>query len=138
MMNNPPKGKLEIGDTVYPTRQKCQQTQKMLEGLEGSTVLSIDGDMISLSSKDGTMKVEIHRRYFCIGEFMGHYIRDPASPCPYCGYESKDLHVDCAKCGHEIPVATGGVRIIGSGKISATCRRCGHQQDYSTNEGEYW
>ena len=77
------KGKLEVGEKVHLTNQMSEQVRKLLADLEESTVLSINGNTVVLSSKDGSMEVEMHRRYFCSAAYIGH----PLSPCPFCGFE---------------------------------------------------
>jgi hypothetical protein len=79
----PLKGNLEVGDKVHLTIQMSDEVRKLLADLEESTVCSINGNTVVLLSKDGSIEVEMHRKYFCSAVLIGH----PLSPCPFCGYE---------------------------------------------------
>ena len=68
---------------MHLTLQTSEQARAILADLEESTVLSVTGNTVLLLSKDGSMEVEMHRRYFCSAIMVGH----PLSPCPFCGYE---------------------------------------------------
>jgi hypothetical protein len=78
-----PKGRLDVGDTVYLAQGLPEQTKKLLAELNGSTVQSVNGDMLKLSSANGSFDIEIHRKYFCSWEYIDHV----DNPCLLCGYK---------------------------------------------------
>jgi hypothetical protein len=80
------KGKLEAGDKVNLTAQIPSRVRQLLADLDGSTVLSVNGDKVVLRSADGLIEVEMHRRYFCRTYYVGH----PDDPCPVCGYQETE------------------------------------------------
>ena len=82
IMNDFLKGKLEPGDRVNLTAQISDGVRQLLADLDGSTVLSVNGVKVVLRSADGSIEVEMHRRYFCRTYYVGH----PDDPCPVCGY----------------------------------------------------
>jgi len=81
-MNGFLKGKLEAGDKVNLTAQIPDGFRLLLADLDGSTVLSVNGDRVVLRSEHGSIEV-MHRRYFCTTHYVGHL----DDPCPACGYE---------------------------------------------------
>jgi len=51
--------------------------------------------------------------------------------------ETKYSYFTCVKCGGQIPFAQGGGKVIGSGKIIATCPKCRHEHSYSPSDVKY-
>jgi hypothetical protein len=51
--------------------------------------------------------------------------------------EHKGSYIECGKCGHSIPFTSGGGKVVGSGKITATCPKCGHEHSYAVSEIKY-
>lgn len=79
---------LEVGDRVFiadPVDASLPESiRQRLSDLYGSTILSLNGDWLELSAKDGAVHVKhIHRKYFCLVAAVGHV----NSPCDVCGYE---------------------------------------------------
>lgn len=81
-MSDPLKGKLDVGDRVHLAVQVSAADRALLADLENSSILSVNGNKVLLLPEDGSMEVEIDRRYFCSGA-VGHF----RSPCSFCGYE---------------------------------------------------
>ncbi len=77
------KGKLDVGDVVHLAVHFSEPAHKLLVEHDGSTVLSIDGECLTLSSRDENLQTEVHRKYFCSVVYLGHW----GSPCIFCGYK---------------------------------------------------
>jgi hypothetical protein len=82
-----PKGTLEVGDTAYLDQGLPEQTKNLLSDLNGSSVQSVNGDMLELSSANGSLHVlAVHRKYFCNWPCLGHL----DNPCVFCGYKDAE------------------------------------------------
>lgn len=84
--NFSPKGRLEVGDRVRLSGDISEETRQLLSDLDGSTVLSVDGDMLTLVSNDGSLRTEMHRKYFCLLGYISHW----DNPCLLCGYDESN------------------------------------------------
>jgi hypothetical protein len=60
----------------------------MFTELRGSTVVSINGDTLELSIRNGAARLDVDRKYLCCSSDydLGHC----GSPCWFCGYDGPE------------------------------------------------